>query len=191
VLFLFSKRTGKNVVEVYKVYYKALKRTSGERRIPFYFWQQWLFYSSLLFAVGGLVVAVDGNSFLFLHYNEAIAQIFWNTSRIPESVEPFRLFILGPLGATIAGCYVLLAYIAYFPFRRKERWARNAIVMAFGAWALIDTAVCLFYGVYFQAYVVNLFSILVKALPLIFTWKDFNIKDEVGKQTVIFPFFKN
>jgi hypothetical protein len=79
------------------------------------------------------------------------------------------------LGATIACCYILTAFIAYYPFKKKEIWARNAILVAFGVWAMLDSLVCIRYGVYFQVYFINMFSIIIKALPIIFTWKDFKI----------------
>jgi hypothetical protein len=139
----------------------------------FIFWQRWLFYSSLLFALFGVVFAVYGNNPFFLPYNKALAQIFWMKDNFPEGVEPFRTFIWGPLGATISCCYILLAFIAWFPFKRKEVWARNAILVAFGIWVILDSAVCLFYGVYFQVYIINAFSVLQKGLPIIFTWKEF------------------
>lgn len=139
----------------------------------FLFWQRWLFYTSLLFALFGIVFAVYGNNPLFLPYNRALAQIFWQSSEVPAEVAPFRAFIWGPLGGTIACCYLLLAYIARYPFRRKERWARNAVIVAFGTWIILDSVVSIYYGVYFQVYIINAFSFLVKALPLIFTWKDF------------------
>ncbi len=102
-----------------------------------------------------------------------LAKIFWNKPEIPSEVEPFRAFIWGPLGATIACCYILLACIAYYPFKRKECWARNAIIAAFSMWVILDSIACINYGVYFQIYIINAFSIIVKALPLIFTWNDF------------------
>lgn len=139
----------------------------------FIFWQQWLFYTSLLFALFGIAFALFGNNPLFRPYNQALAQIFWDSSHIPPQIEPFRAFIWGSLGGTIACCYILLAYIAWFPFRRKERWARNAILFSFGTWILLDSFISLYYGVYFQLYIINTFSFLVKALPLIFTWKEF------------------
>jgi len=139
----------------------------------FIFWQRWLFYSSLIFALFGIVFAVYGNNPFFMPYNNALAHIFGFGDSIPAEVAPFKAFIWGPLGGTIACCYILLAFIAYFPFRRKERWARNAIIVAFGIWVILDSAVCLRYGVYFQIYIINAFSILVKALPIIFTWKEF------------------
>jgi len=139
----------------------------------FLFWQRWLFYSSLLFALFGIMFAVYGNNPFFMPYNQALAHIFFSGENIPASIEPFRAFIWGPLGGTIAACYILLAFIAWYPFKKKERWARNAIVVAFAIWVLIDSSLCLRYGVYFQIYLINAFSILVKALPIIFTWKEF------------------
>jgi hypothetical protein len=139
----------------------------------FIFWQRWLFYSSLAFALFGVIFAVYGNNPFFMTYNNGLADIFWMKDSIPADIEPFKAFIWGPLGATIAGCYILLAFIAWFPFRRKERWARNAILTAFSLWVVLDSAVCFYHKVYFQILIINAFSILVKALPLIFTWKEF------------------
>lgn len=139
----------------------------------FIFWQKWLFYSSLLFALFGIVFAIYGTNPLFAPYNNALASIFWHVSEIPSEVEPFRAFIWGPLGGTIACCYIFLAYIAWGPFKRKETWARNAILIAFGTWIILDSAICVYYGVYFQIYIINAFSFLQKTLPIVFTWKDF------------------
>jgi hypothetical protein len=121
----------------------------------------------------GIVFAIFGNNSFFMPYNYALAHIFWlNDSILPE-IAPFNAFIWAPLDGTIACCYALLAFIAWFPFRRKERWARNAIIVAFGLWVILDSAACLYYGVYFQIYIINAFSILIKALPIIFTWSEF------------------
>lgn len=139
----------------------------------FLFWQRWLFYSSLLFALFGIVLAFYGNAPLFKPYIQALARVFWHEPNIPVEIEPFLFFICGPLGGTIACSYILLACIAWYPFKRKEPWARNAIMAAFGTWVILDSAVCIYYDVYFQIYLINVFSILQKALPLIFTWKDF------------------
>jgi hypothetical protein len=139
----------------------------------FFFWQRWLFYTSLLFALFGVVFAVYGHNPLFAPYNRGLAYIFWNTSEIPKEVEPFQTFIWAPLGGTIACCYILLAYIAWYPFMKKEKWARNSIIAAFSVWVTLDSLICIKFGVFFQVYIINLFSIIVKALPIIFTWKDF------------------
>lgn len=139
----------------------------------FHFWQQWLFYSSLAFALCGILFSLYGNNPVFIHYNNALAGIFWASDGVPVLTDSFRAFIWGALGGTIACCYILLAFIAYYPFKRKEKWSWLAIVIAFSVWIILDSAVCIYYGVYFQVYLINLFSFSVKALPLILTRKYF------------------
>lgn len=143
------------------------------KHINFLFWQRWLFCTSLLFAFAGLVFAFFGKNLLFLQYDKMIAGVFWHSSHFPIDAESFRAFIYGSLGGTIACCYILLAFIAWYPFKEKQRWARNAIITAFSVWVIIDSSVCLHFGAYPQIYIINIFSIIVKALPIIFTWKDF------------------
>jgi hypothetical protein len=57
------------------------------------FWQRWLFYSSLLFAMFGIAFAVYGNNPLFLPYNNALAEIFGFGKSMSAAIEPFRAFI--------------------------------------------------------------------------------------------------
>ncbi|MCE9537962.1 MAG: hypothetical protein K8R85_01925 [Bacteroidetes bacterium] len=112
----------------------------SKQRGSFLFWQRWLFYTSLLFALFGIALVLYGNNPLFTPYIQALARLFWHQQNIPTEFEPFLFFICGPLGATIACSYILLAYLSWYPFKR---------------------------------YLINGFSILQKALPLLFTWKDF------------------
>jgi len=139
----------------------------------FDFWQKWLFLTSVAFAVFGVTFAIYGDNPVFGPYNDALAFIFWHAESTPQEIEPYRAFIYGPLGGTIACSYILLAFIAWYPFKKKEPWARNAIVVAYGIWIILDSAVCFYYGVYFQIYLINGFSFFQKSLPIIFTWKDF------------------
>ena len=111
-----------------------------------------------------------------------LAKIFWNSTQFPPGADSFRAFIYGPLGGTITCCYILLAYIAWYPFKEKQLWARNAIIVAFSAWVIMDSVICLHFGAYPQIYIINAFSITVKALPLIFTWKDFSASRQLGKK---------
>jgi len=145
----------------------------------FIFWQKWLLYSSLLFAFWGILLAVDGYNILLSAYNVGLCESLWGQKSFPLIAEPFHRFILGPLGGTIAACYILLAYIAAYPFKNREPWARNAVILAFATWAIIDSAIAIYNHVYFHVYVVNIFSIVIKALPLIFTWRAFE-KEKVN-----------
>lgn len=147
-------------------------RNQENRR--FLFWQKWLYYTSLIFALFGLVLALYGNNVLFSPYHKMLAQIFYNSELFPDITHTFYTFILGPIGATIFVCYFLLACIARYPFRRKERWARDAIVVGFSIWYITDALVSIYYGVYFHTFVIHLLvSVPQKALPIIFTWNEF------------------
>jgi hypothetical protein len=139
----------------------------------FIFWQRWLFITSILFAIFGVVFAVYGDNPLFRPYTRELARIFFSSDEFPGDAERFRRLAYGSVGACIACCYILLAYIAWYPFQRKEKWAWWVTVFAFGVWAVLDGAVAIRYGVYFQAYIINVFSVIVKALPLAFTWRYF------------------
>ena len=150
-----------------------------ERIDTFIFWQKWLFYTSLMCALFGILLAIYPDNPMFSPYFHAIATVFWPSSDIPLEVQCFKAFICGPLGGTIACCYLLMACIAWYPFKKKEVWARNAIMLSFGTWIILDSAVCLYYGVYFQVYMINAVSFLQKALPIIFTWNDFKKKISV------------
>jgi hypothetical protein len=140
----------------------------------FLFWQKWLFYSSLLFAFSGIAFAFSGKNLLFMPYDKMIANALWQSPKFPTDVDTFRTFIYIPFGGTIACCYILLAYIAWYPFKEKKVWARNAIIIAFGTWVVIDSLGCLYFKIYPQIYIINAFSILVKTLPIIFTWNNFS-----------------
>ncbi len=139
----------------------------------FLFWQRWLFVSSLIFAAFGVEFAIFGDRFPLTHYNLLVARAMWGTDAFPPDAETYRAFISGPFGGTIACCYILLAFIAWHPFMERQPWARNAIMAAFGTWVVIDSSLCIRFGVHFQIYAINAFSIAVKALPIFFTWKDF------------------
>jgi hypothetical protein len=144
----------------------------------FIFWQRWLLYTSILFAVSWIFFALYWANPLLEPYNRAIALLFWHSPNMPQEVLPFLKFILGPLGGSIACVYILLAYLAAYPFKKKEIWSRNAIIFAFSIWLIMDSSLCLYYGAYFQVYFINTFSFLQKALPLIFTWKEFEKKTD-------------
>lgn len=139
----------------------------------FLFWQKWLFYSSLIFAIAGIAFAFSGKNILFLPYDKMVANALWHSDEFPADAVIFRTFIYIPFGGTIACCYILLAFIAWYPFKEKKVWAQTAIITAFVIWVVIDSLGCLYFKVYPQIYIVNAFSIIVKILPIVCTRNDF------------------
>ena len=75
------------------------------------------------------------------------------------------------LGATVAGWGVFMAFIAHYPFRRRERWAWWCLVTGLLVWYLPDTALSLVYAPFNAAF--NSLLLVNFGLPLLFTRHDF------------------
>jgi hypothetical protein len=65
---------------------------------------------------------------LFNQFNRQIDPVFWSTQNITEEANNFQRWAYGVWGATIAGWGVMLAYIANFPFRKRETWSWKCLV---------------------------------------------------------------
>ena len=139
----------------------------------FNFWQKWLYYTSLFFAVIGIAVAFFNNSILFDFWNHYLKIWLGIEGEVPISLLKFKTFILGPLGGTIAGSYVLMAFIAKYPFRNREKWAWQAATLSLLTWFVIDSSICFYHGAYFNIVLINLFTLVLQGLPLVFTRKYF------------------
>ena len=139
----------------------------------FMFWQKWLTGLSIYLAVFGIVMAVFPQSALMDRvFNDQIDPQFWQSGILPQSAQRFQAWIYGVLGATVAGWGVLLAFIAFYPFKARQRWAWNGLTAAFGIWFVVDTAISAFYGVGFNV-VFNTLLLLAAAIPLVLTRRSF------------------
>ncbi|HVO71423.1 MAG TPA: hypothetical protein VMT24_15340 [Aggregatilineaceae bacterium] len=98
---------------------------------------------------------------------------FWDTKSVDGPTQDFQRWIYSALGATVAGWGVFLAFLAHTPFKRRERWARDCMAAGIGLWFVLDTAVSLYHRVYFNALAVNVPLLLIVALPLWFTRREF------------------
>jgi hypothetical protein len=106
------------------------------------------------FAAFGVVVAVFPFAPLFAMRNAAIAEVFFGGRWTVEGLA-YHAFSSGPLGGTIAGFYVLQAFIAAIPFKRMERWAWHAILWGTVLWFVVDSAVSIRHGAAFNVYMVK------------------------------------
>jgi hypothetical protein len=141
----------------------------------FDFWQTWLFCASIVIAVFGLAMALFSNTPLFAWMNNQIDPVFWSASVTDTTALMFRSWIYGVLGATVLGWGVTLAFIASYPFKKKERWSWQAIACGTASWYVLDTSFSVYFGVYFNA-ALNTVLLLSIALPLIMTHKEFKTK---------------
>ena len=109
---------------------------------------------------------------LFDLFNRQIDPSFWEANGVDSATEQFQQWVYGVWGATITGWGIILAYIARYPFSKKERWPWNSMVSGLLVWFILDTSLSVFYKVYFNA-VFNTTLLVLAGLPLVFTRKEF------------------
>jgi len=135
-------------------------------------WQRWLLAVSLIIVAFGIALALLNGTVVFDLFNAQIDPVFWGAAGIPADAARFQQWIYGVLGATVAGWGVFLAFIAYYPFRAREKWAWNCVIVGLLLWYLIDTSISLYFGVVFNA-VFNTLLLALAIPPLAFTRKHF------------------
>lgn len=138
----------------------------------FRFWQRWLLGVSVFFCAFGVVVAVFPDAPFLAPWNGAVARAFYAGAE-PEGAAAFRAFVLGPLGATIAGSYLLQAFVAAVPFARRERWAWWATAGALALWFVVDSSLSLWHGAAFNVALINLAPLVAFVPPLVTTRRAF------------------
>lgn len=139
----------------------------------FAFWQRWLLVGSCLLAASGLLVALFPEAFFLAPWRAGLADAFFVDGVEPVAAARVRRFLLAPLGATIAGTYVLQAFVAAGPFARREPWSWRASVAALLTWCVADTALSVAHGALFNVLLVNVPGVALIGLPLAMTRRAF------------------
>ncbi len=143
----------------------------------FNFWQKWLLVFGLYLVFFGFLLSFFSDSILMDYlFNNQINPEFWGLNELPEKVIKFQAWIYAVLGSVIVGWGILISFIAYYPFKAKQKWAWNCIAFGFVTWFLIDSVMSVYFQIYFNLFV-NLVFLLLVLLPLIFTRKYFVNKE--------------
>ncbi len=137
----------------------------------FRFWQQWLFWACVSTVLLGVTLTFFDTR-LLPGFPQAMNRILWGTPDMPAEVATYHRFVHAVLGATIASWATVLAFVAYHPFRSRERWAWWCILVALVVWFPLDTALSLYFGLWPNA-VFNVAALLFIGTPLIFTRRAF------------------
>ncbi len=131
-------------------------------------WCQWLLYLSGFFAILGTIIAIAPNFPLLAFWNMTVESAFF-PDRIHPNASALRAFMLGPLGATIAGSYLLQCFVIAYAFRKREAWAWHAILWSTLFWFAIDSLMSVLHGAYFNIYMINIFPLILFGIPLFAT----------------------
>ncbi len=139
----------------------------------FLFWQRWLLFVSFLIALFGVAMTFLNGTHFFDLFNQQIDPVFWGTQDITDQTKNFQRWVYGAWGATIAGWGVMLGFIVYYPFRRREAWSWKCLVVGLAVWYLLDSGISLYFKVCFNV-VFNTGLLILAVLPLAFTRKSFS-----------------
>jgi len=107
----------------------------------------------------------------FIYFNK-VNPVFWNNKIPTEEIILFQKWIYGVLGAVVFGWGIFLAFIAYYPFKNKEKWSWNCIAFGILLWFLVDSSISIYFNVIINA-VFNTVFLLLIGLPVAFTRKYF------------------
>ena len=120
----------------------------------------------------GILMALVSGTPLFDVFNRQIDPAFWETEAIDEAARRFQHWMYGLWGATIAGWGIFLTYVVSYPFKKKEKWARNCLIVGLLVWFVLDTSLSAICKVYFNV-AFNTALLVLVMLPLVFTRKEF------------------
>ena len=137
--------------------------------MSFKFWQKWLLVSGIIISVFGISMVLNINSEKF---NSLIDPVFWGNETPNIQIKNFQQWVYGVLGATMVGWGVLIAFIAAIPFKKKEKWSRNSIIIGILSWYIFDTFISLKANVKFNAIGNTILAIII-LMPIFFTITEF------------------
>lgn len=139
----------------------------------FIFWQKCLTWTNVFALVVGLLTAFAGNSFVFDLHNEQTKNVFLNGNDFTGQELNLKNWLFGIIGGTIVGFHLLAILISENAFKKKEKWAYNAIWGGLMSWFVIDSSISAFYGAFHNLWIINIPALAMIALPLLATRKEF------------------
>lgn len=81
----------------------------------------------------------------------------------------FKNWLFGIIGGTIMGFHLLMIAISENAFKKRERWAYQALWSGLLAWFMIDSSISIYYGAVHNFVLINLIALFLIGLPLVMT----------------------
>lgn len=130
---------------------------------------RWIESVSWAFVALGIVLPLAFHSGAFGSYRDAVARWAYGQPGIAAADEKLLGLMLGILGGSIAGKWIVHAMLARGPLAEGRAWARNLTVAGLAAWFLVDSFASLMLGASFNVWMINLAPVVLVGLP-IFAW---------------------
>ncbi|MCP4598955.1 MAG: hypothetical protein GY847_00165 [Proteobacteria bacterium] len=141
----------------------------------FIFWQRWLLVVGLILVDMGLYMIFLKGAIYFALFDNLVNPVFWASTTAPANVTKFQGYVYGAWGTTIVVWGTLLAVIAHYPFKQKEKWAWNCTCVVTLIWYLSTVFVSLQFNFVVNV-VANTVMLILLMLPLVFTRKDVTVQ---------------
>lgn len=130
------------------------------------FWFGWLKIAAALCTLFGVFMALFNQSGMFNFLNNLIVNSFYSSNSNVSIIAPLQAWLIGILGATMAGWGIMMLYLIKHPLQNKERWAWNAIFISMIVWFTIDSFISFHYGANFNL-LINALLFLQFLAPLL------------------------
>lgn len=141
--------------------------------MTFNFWFKWMITVSFLTILFGFILILfNHTNFFNAIFNIPINETFWHVSSVDTPTQIFQQWVYGTMGAILVGWGTTLTFISAHPFRSKESWAWNCLMMSVLLWFITDTTISLYFKVYVNV-ITNSLLFVAFLIPLIFTKKFF------------------
>jgi hypothetical protein len=142
----------------------------------FNFWQKWLLIAGIFVSVFGVAMVLNLTAEGF---DAQFNPVFWG-EEIPDiQVKNYQQWIIGVLGSVMVSWGIFIGFIAAVPFKKKEKWSRDCLLIAILSWYVLDTFISLNANVGFNALLNTAFAIVL-IIPVGFTFNQFkNSKEKV------------
>jgi hypothetical protein len=135
-------------------------------------WRNWLVVLGLGLAAFGVGMTLFNNTPIFAVFNDRIDPVFWPEGIPAQGRVPFRSWVYGAWGATVAGWGLTLFFIARYPFAGRKLWAWQAVLWSLLLWYALDTGVSLRFGVTVNV-ILNTAILALALIPLLASRKAF------------------
>lgn len=140
----------------------------------FNLWQKWLLISGILVSVFGVMMVLNITAEGF---DAKFDPVFWSKETPDIQVRNYQQWIMGVLGSVMVSWGIFIGFIAAIPFKRKEKWSRNCLLIGILSWYILDTFISLTANVEFNALLNTVFAVIL-IMPIVFTFKKFKNSKE-------------
>jgi hypothetical protein len=129
---------------------------------------------SWLFVAFGLLLPLAFHTWAFAAYRDTLLAWAYGAPPLPAADEKLERLMLGILGGSIAGKWIVHAMIARGPLAEGRPWARDLTLRGLAAWFFVDSIASLALGATFNVWMINLVPVALVGVPLFLSYAAFD-----------------